>query len=550
MLEATGPGQVWSWDITDLRSPWRGVSFKAYSIIDIYSRKLIGHRVEEREVDALAVEMFQDAFARHGVPDGVHADSGAAMRSNLLKDLLAEHGVTRTHNRPRVSNDNPFSESEFRTMKYRPNYPGIFDTLEQARAFMDNYVPWYNQNHKHSGIALFSPDEVHDGSWRHLWQHRERVQQAYYQAHPERFRDRPRTPMPAGLVGINLPAERAPPTTPRSLTQPGICDLRVKIASEPERVSVRGGIARWKRGQASQGVKQAIAYAFNGVCDSTLTAKTADGVLAAAGYADAVMTRYIVENGAIRDDLLTRPQLTRLGRWAGPAHPRTTWLRLRVAGRGPDSGCDDQRPEVVLDRRHARPRPRGRVRGSPGPAAGPDHQALADRAQRPPRQRRVRIREDLARIEVVELRHERSRSLDPHKHRHLWLNVKVQGQDGKWSNVDTRVALRFQNVINAEGDLASRTDPAWITALAAKGFTLNADGEIAQLQHLVRPLSKRSAQIEANKSRRTAVVEGPASRSGAVSRCAEPDRSVGVGRRSAEQTWPRRRGRLGRTCPR
>lgn len=217
VLEATGPGQVWSWDITDLRSPWRGVSFKAYSIIDIYSRKLIGHRVEEREVDALAVEMFQEAFARHGVPDGVHADSGAAMRSNLLKDLLAEHGVTRTHNRPRVSNDNPFSESEFRTMKYRPNYPGTFDTLEQARRFMDNYVPWYNQNHKHSGIALFSPDEVHDGSWRRLWQHRDRVQQVYYQAHPERFRDRPHTPMPAGLVGINLPAARAAESEPQRL---------------------------------------------------------------------------------------------------------------------------------------------------------------------------------------------------------------------------------------------------------------------------------------------------------------------------------------------
>lgn len=110
------------------------------------------------------------------------------------------------------------------------------------------------------------------------------------------------------------------------------------------------------------------------------------------------------------------------------------------------------------------------------------------------------IREDIGRVEVVELRHERSRSLDPHKHRHLWLNVKVQGMDLKWSNVDTRVALRFQNVVNAEGDLASRTDPAWITALASKGFTLNSDGEIDQLQHLVRPLSKRSAQIETNKA--------------------------------------------------
>ena len=102
VLEATGPGQVWSWDITDLRTPWRGVAFKAYSIIDIFSRKLVGCRVEEREVDDLAVQMFQDAFARHGIPVAVHADSGPAMRSGVLKDLLGDLGVTQTHNRPRV----------------------------------------------------------------------------------------------------------------------------------------------------------------------------------------------------------------------------------------------------------------------------------------------------------------------------------------------------------------------------------------------------------------------------------------------------------------
>ena len=112
MLEATGPGQVWSWDITDLRTPWRGCAFKAYSIIDIYSRKLVGWRVEDREVDDLAVEMFQDAFAREGLPEVVHADSGPAMRSTVLKDLLADLNITQTHNWPRVSNDNPFSESE------------------------------------------------------------------------------------------------------------------------------------------------------------------------------------------------------------------------------------------------------------------------------------------------------------------------------------------------------------------------------------------------------------------------------------------------------
>jgi putative transposase len=212
VLEATGPGQVWSWDITDLRSPWRGVAFKAYSIIDIYSRKLVGYRVEDREADHLAVEMFADAFAAHGLPRAVHADSGPAMRSTLLADLLGPLGVAQTHNRPRVSNDNPFSESEFRTMKYRPNYPGTFATLNEARAYMDWYVPWYNADHKHSGIALFSPDEVHDGTWRDRWAHRARVHHAYYNAHPERFRRPPSTPAPAGLVGINVPKEHKDPT--------------------------------------------------------------------------------------------------------------------------------------------------------------------------------------------------------------------------------------------------------------------------------------------------------------------------------------------------
>ncbi|ANF33377.1 hypothetical protein A0130_09540 [Leifsonia xyli] len=266
---------------------------------------------------------------------------------------------------------------------------------------------------------------------------------------------------------------------------------------------MRGGVARWKRGQQSHGVKQAVDYAFSGVCDATLTAKTADGVIAAAGYADAVMTRYIVENGAIRDDLLTRHQLKD---WVDGLDPLTGERR----GRDLESPVAD----LILDATINAPKSFS-IAAMLDPDLAAAYEDLQDRL----RDRIVKlwqgelnarrgnggaIRENLARIEVVELRHERSRSLDPHKHRHLWLNVKVQGQDGKWSNIDTRVALRFQNVINAEGDLASRTDPAWITALAAKGFTLNADGEISQLQHLVRPLSKRSAQIEANKLSRTA----------------------------------------------
>ncbi|MCI0156565.1 AAA family ATPase [Leifsonia shinshuensis] len=240
-------------------------------------------------------------------------------------------------------------------------------------------------------------------------------------------------------------------------------------------------------------------YAFGGVCDATLTAKTADGALAAAGYADAVMTRYIVENGAIRDDLLTRSQLRD---WVDGSDPLTGERR----GRDLESPAAD----LILDATINAPKSFS-IAAMLDPELAAAYEDLQDRLRdriikmwqtelNARRGKQGAIREDLARIEVVELRHERSRSLDPHKHRHLWLNVKVQGLDAKWSNVDTRVALRFQNVVNAEGDLASRTDPAWVAALAAKGFTLNADGEIEQLQHLVRPLSKRSAQIEANKA--------------------------------------------------
>mgnify|MGYP001075690578 CR=1 FL=1 len=271
------------------------------------------------------------------------------------------------------------------------------------------------------------------------------------------------------------------------------------MSAQPERVSVRGGVARWKRGQAAQGVKQAVHYAFGGVCDATLTAKTAEGALAAAGYADAVMTRYVVEGGAIRDDLLTRSQLRD---WVDGVDPLTGERR----GRDLESPVAD----LILDATINAPKSFS-IAAMLDPELAAAYEDLQDRLRdriiklwqselNARRGKQGAIRENLARIEVVELRHERSRSLDPHKHRHLWLNVKVQGVDGRWSNVDTRVALRFQNVVNAEGDLASRTDPAWLAALAAKGFTLNADGEIAQLQHLVRPLSKRSAQIEANKA--------------------------------------------------
>lgn len=208
VLKATGPGQVWSWDLTDLYSPWRGVVFKAYKITDIFSREIVGWRVEDREADHLAVEMFQAAITAHGAPRIVHADNGAAMTSNLLRDYLHDQGTELSHNRPYVSDDNPFSEAGFRTMKYRPSYPKVFADLDAARVYLAEYVPWYNDEHKHSGIALFCPSQVGDGTWREVWKTRDTALQSYFEAHPERFRARPRTPTPAGTVGINLPNEK------------------------------------------------------------------------------------------------------------------------------------------------------------------------------------------------------------------------------------------------------------------------------------------------------------------------------------------------------
>lgn len=205
VLRAEESNQVWSWDITELPAPWRGMSFKLYKITDIFSRKIVGYRVEQRECNQLAVDMFEDAFlAEGGPPLYVHADSGAAMRSKAMESLLDGYGITETHNRPYVSNDNPFSESGFRTIKYRPDYPGTFETIEEARAWIDAYVIWYNTEHHHSGISLFTPQQVHNGSWHSVRDHRQDALDAYYAQHPERFNTRPLAKAPANIVGINM----------------------------------------------------------------------------------------------------------------------------------------------------------------------------------------------------------------------------------------------------------------------------------------------------------------------------------------------------------
>jgi putative transposase len=160
-LIATGPGQVFSWDITKLRGPVKGSYFDAYVMIDIYSRYIVGACVHVTESAVLAEEMMQEVFAIHGTPNVVHADRGTSMTSKTVAALLTDLGVTRSHSRPRVSNDNPYSEAWFKTVKYSPVFPDRFGSLQHARTFLDEFVQHYNHEHRHTGIGLHTPADVH-----------------------------------------------------------------------------------------------------------------------------------------------------------------------------------------------------------------------------------------------------------------------------------------------------------------------------------------------------------------------------------------------------
>lgn len=203
-VEADRPGQVWMWDISDLKGPYVGIAYKAYCVQDLYSRKIVAHTVAEREDENIAAAMFETAFGAEGVPGHVHADNGAAMRSKALAGVCAKVGVTMSFNRPSVSNDNAFKEAEFRTMKYRPSYPGAFESLEEARAWVDQYVQWFNTEHHHCALGWHTPTTVEDGSWRVRNQKRGKVLAAHYKQHPDRYRKKPKVSRPAKTVGINL----------------------------------------------------------------------------------------------------------------------------------------------------------------------------------------------------------------------------------------------------------------------------------------------------------------------------------------------------------
>ena len=217
-LLAQAPNEVWSWDITKLLGPAKWTYFYLYVILDIFSRYVVGWMVADGESATLASQLIDQTCTKHGIPPGqltLHADRGTSMKSKAVALLLSDLGVTKTHSRPHVSDDNPFSESHFRTLKYRPDFPGRFGSIQDARSFCRSFFPWYNTEHRHSGIGLLTPESVHYGRAADLLAQRQNILSDAYQAHPERFVRKPPTP-PAlpSAAWINppkiQPAEKEP----------------------------------------------------------------------------------------------------------------------------------------------------------------------------------------------------------------------------------------------------------------------------------------------------------------------------------------------------
>src|SRR3954469_10542229 len=208
-LLATAPNQLWSWDITKLRGPVKWTYFYLYVMLDVFSRYVTGWMIAYREAAELAKQFIEEAIGKHQIPAGqlkIHADRGRVMKSKPVAFLMADLGVTKSHSRPYVSNDNPYSESQFRTMKYRPDFPDRFGCIQDSRAFCQQFFQWYNQQHRHSGIAFLPPAIVHFGETQTVLGHRQVVLDAAYQAHPDRFVRRPPRPLPLpSEVWINKP---------------------------------------------------------------------------------------------------------------------------------------------------------------------------------------------------------------------------------------------------------------------------------------------------------------------------------------------------------
>jgi putative transposase len=215
-LLATRPNQLWSWDITKLLGPAKWTYFYLYVILDVFSRYVVGWLVADQELASLAQKLIAETVERQGIQPGqltIHADRGTSMTSKPVALFMADMGITKTHSRPSVSDDNPYSEAQFKTLKYRPDFPERFDGKEHARAHCVDFFTWYNDEHHHVGLGLLTPQDVHFGLATDRLAQRADVLAAAYAAHPERFVHRPPTPAaPPTAVWINKPKE-VPATT-------------------------------------------------------------------------------------------------------------------------------------------------------------------------------------------------------------------------------------------------------------------------------------------------------------------------------------------------
>jgi putative transposase len=216
-LVATAPNQVWSWDITKLLGPVKWTYYYLYVMLDIFSRYVVGWLLADCEASVLAQELISQSCDKQGVrPEQltIHADRGSPMIAKPVALLLADLGVTKSHSRPHTSNDNPFSEAQFKTMKYRPDYPARFGCQEDAHSWAQSFFRWYNTEHRHSGIGLMTPHVVHYGQASQLFAARQRVLQLAYAAHPERFvKGLPQPPQLPPVVWINPPKKEVSSAT-------------------------------------------------------------------------------------------------------------------------------------------------------------------------------------------------------------------------------------------------------------------------------------------------------------------------------------------------
>ena len=208
-LLATGPNQVWSWNITKLKGPAKWTYFQLYVILDIFSRYVVGWMVAYRESAVLAERLIASTCEKQNIARKqltLHADRDSSMKSKLVAHLLSDLGVTKTHSRPHVSNDNPYSEAQFKTLKYSPKFPERFGSIQDARAFCQGFFSWYNSVHKHTGIALMTPEQIHYGQAEEIQNHRAAVLDNAFKEHEKRFKGKSPKPFPLPKAAwINKP---------------------------------------------------------------------------------------------------------------------------------------------------------------------------------------------------------------------------------------------------------------------------------------------------------------------------------------------------------